>query len=115
MFNYAIPAARFFPLIFFHSKPKETRKDMPPVAIDIMNTSRTALLYASRTTGSISEETMFRIPVAPAEIMSEGLMLGIFWEIRLTRVLDSTEFEMAKKIAPLSVKPYSKRRRGRGG
>jgi len=40
--------------------------------------------------------------------MSEGSMPGIFWEIRLTRVLSSTEFEMARKIAPLSVNPHSK-------
>lgn len=41
---YAIPAAKFLPLILFHSNPNETIKQHAPVAIAIINTFRTDAL-----------------------------------------------------------------------
>ena len=91
----------FFPLILFHSNPKEAKNADDPVTIAIINTSRTAELYASRTNGNCASETIFLMPVAPAMMMVLGSMLGILFPISLTRPFDSTEFEIARNTAPL--------------
>jgi hypothetical protein len=100
---YAIPAARFFPLILFHSNPNEDKNEHPPAAIAMINTFRTALLYAASTSGNCAAVTIVRIPVAPALMMVLGSMSGIRADISLTRPFDNTEFEIARKIAPLHI------------
>ena len=90
--------------MLFHSKPNEAKNAHPPVAIAIINTSRTAELYAASTSGNCASVTMVRIPVAPAMMMVLGSMSGIRFDISLTRPFDKTEFEIARKIAPLHTK-----------
>src|ERR1700738_3635012 len=75
--DHATPAAKFFPLILFHSKNKLVTKPRQLVTTPITNTSLTAELYASNTNGSCCAETRFRIPVAPAATTFEASMEGM--------------------------------------
>src|SRR2546423_14145902 len=101
---YAIPAARFFPLMLFHSKPNEVTKDSAPQTTAIINTCLTATLYASNTSCNYcSPFTIPLIPVAPALIIVAGSIFGIRFDISLTRPFDNTELEIARNIAPARV------------
>lgn len=102
-FNYAIPAAKFFPLILFHSNPNDVTKDKEPVTIAITKTLLTALLYASNTKGNISELTIVLTPVAPASMIVVASTPGIRAVSSFTRRFDNTELEIARNIAPLNV------------
>lgn len=101
--NYASPAAKFFPLILFHSNPQDVTKAKAPVAIAIIKTFLTALLYASNTKGNIFELTIVLTPVAPASMIVAAFTPGIREVSPFTRRFDNTELEIAKNTAPLNV------------
>lgn len=101
--DHTIPAVKSFPLMLFHSKHQLAKKVIPPVTIEILNTSLTAELYACRTRGSKSGETIVRSPVAPAPIIVWGFKLGTVVDNRFTNPFERMEFEIARNRAPLKL------------